>query len=363
MTNHILIIDDDETVRIGIALFLKKEGYVVSAAGTGQEGLSILGKEKVDLLLLDLNLPDGDGLSVEQQVREKFSVPIIIVTARTGQDDKLLALGLGANEYLTKPVDEKELLLRVRNLISLAGKGVEATSPGQMTNALGIEKALSLQVRDFLERARTSRKAADGTGRGRYGTLFKVLAIIAVITAGGGGAIWFFGPMSEPPVAPEQTPGAPEKASSGAPVDTAKERTEAGEPAQTTLEKKRAEVSVDLPGKQLPKPTAEERSYEWALKSKCDPLPDVEWWKYKTHESIAAYVDQKHDGDWKVYMNNWYRRLLKLQGIESRKSGAKTSTGVVLKGDELNAYIDKMRIRLSIIRCLAQEAKEFSSGK
>jgi len=364
MKNHILIIDDDEMIRTDMAQYLKNEGYKVSAAGTGQKGLSVLGKEEIDLVLLDLNLPDGDGLSIEQQVREEFSVPIIIVTARTGQDDKLMALSLGANEYLTKPVDAKELLLRVRNLLSLADNGTEATSPVQKADAVAIKKALSLQVRDFLDRTRTDHKATDSTGRRSYGTLFRVLAIIVVVTAGGGGAFWFFGTMSElPPVAPEQTRSAPDKPSSRAPVDKAIERSEASEPAQKTLEKKRATVSVDIPEEQPPKPAAEETGYEWALKSKCDPIPDIEWWKNKTHVSIAAYVDRKHGGEWKAYMNQWYRRLLKLQEIHGRNSGVKSSTGVVLKGNELKAYIKKMRTRLSVIRCLAQEAREFSSAK
>jgi len=120
---------------------------------------------------------------------------------------------------------------------------------------------------------------------------------------------------------------------------------------------------VDIPEEQPPKPAAEETGYEWALKSKCDPIPDVEWWKNKTHVSIAIYVGQKHDGDWKAYINQWYRRLLNLQKIHGKKSGAIVTTGIVLRGDELNTYIKKTRIRLSIIRCLAKEAKEFSFGK
>jgi len=348
MKNRILIIDDDEMVQTVVAQRLKNEGYQVSAAGTGQEGLSILGKEKFDLVLLDLNLPDGDGLSIEQQIREEFAVPIIIVTTRAGQDDKLMALSLGATDYLTKPVDEKELLLRVRNILSLSGNGTGAMSSAQKSNAFAIEKALSQQVRGFLKQARTGRRS--------HGTLFRVLAIIVVITAGGGGAFWFFGTMPETPVESD-------KASSKAPVDTAIERSEAVEPAKKTLEMKRAIAPVIIPKEQPLKPAADERSYKWVLKSKCDPVPDVDWWKNKTHESMAAYVDQKHGGDWKAYMNQWYRRLSKLQDIHGRNSGAVTSTGVALKGNELKAYINKMRIRLSIIRCLAQEAKEFSSGK
>jgi len=356
MKNHILIIDDDEMIRNVVAQYLVNEGYKVSAAGTGEAGLSILGQEEIDLVLLDLNLPDGDGLGIEQQIREEFSIPIIIVTARTGQDDKLMALSLGASAYLTKPVDEKELLLRVRNFLSLAGNGTEATPApaAPENNAQDIEEALSHGVEGFLDHARTG--AVGSRGRGSYGAFFKVMAIIIVIAAGGGGgAYWYFGPKPAPPVAKalDEKP----------PVDTATERPLAKEPAQQTPEKKTAIAPVDLPVEQPAKPAVDRSGYEWVLKSKCDPIPDVEWWKTKTHESIAAYVHQKHDGNWKAYMNQWFRRLVNLQQIDGRNSGAVTSTGVVLKGKELKAYIKKTRERLSVIRCLAQEAKIFSSGK
>lgn len=81
MNNHVLIVEDDEMVQKFVALHLQNEGYRTSTAITGAEALSILGQETIDLILLDLNLPDGDGLSIAQKVRETSSVPIIILTA------------------------------------------------------------------------------------------------------------------------------------------------------------------------------------------------------------------------------------------------------------------------------------------
>ena len=95
----ILIVEDDEMVQAFLALHLEHEGYGVRSARNGAEMLSALSEGTPDLIILDLNLPDGDGLSLAQQVRQHSSVPIIVATARKGHDDRLMALGLGADDY------------------------------------------------------------------------------------------------------------------------------------------------------------------------------------------------------------------------------------------------------------------------
>ena len=100
-----------------MAAYLKAEGFKVSYAGTGKEMLAILNTESIDLILLDLGLPDEDGLTLTRQVRARSSLPIVVITARKGREDRLAALELGADDYLTKPFDPEELVLRVKNLL------------------------------------------------------------------------------------------------------------------------------------------------------------------------------------------------------------------------------------------------------
>ncbi len=123
MAYHLLIVEDDELVQSLLAAYMKGEGYKVSYAGTGKEMLATLNAEKIDLILLDLGLPDEDGLTLTRQIRARSSIPIIVITARRGREDRLAALGLGADDYLTKPFDPEELVLRVHNILSRAQDG------------------------------------------------------------------------------------------------------------------------------------------------------------------------------------------------------------------------------------------------
>ena len=102
---------------------MQNDGFKVSLAATGKEMLACIDSEAIDLVLLDLGLPDEDGLVLARQVRARSSLPIIVVTARKDQKDRLAALEIGADDYLTKPFNPKELVLRVRNLLSRSEKG------------------------------------------------------------------------------------------------------------------------------------------------------------------------------------------------------------------------------------------------
>ncbi len=120
MEGHVLIVEDDEMLQKYLALHLKNNGCRVSVAGTAQEALFIFADTEIDLVLLDLGLPDRDGFDLVELIRKKSRVPIVILTARRGKIDELIGFGVGANEYLTKPVDSQELVLRIRNLLDLA---------------------------------------------------------------------------------------------------------------------------------------------------------------------------------------------------------------------------------------------------
>jgi two-component system KDP operon response regulator KdpE len=110
----ILIVEDDKQIRNFISYSLDQEGFAYVTSGTGQGALSILLSDQIDIMLLDLGLPDLDGMEVIKKVREWSELPIIVVSARDQDKEKAAALDLGADDYLTKPFSATELLARIR---------------------------------------------------------------------------------------------------------------------------------------------------------------------------------------------------------------------------------------------------------
>jgi len=119
--NHILLVEDDELTRNLLRAYLEKEGFSVSGASDGQEMIALLDRDQFDLIFLDLNLPDEDGLSLARRLRSRSPVPLIVLTSRQGQEDRIAALEIGADDYVTKPFDPLELVLRARNLLGRTG--------------------------------------------------------------------------------------------------------------------------------------------------------------------------------------------------------------------------------------------------
>jgi DNA-binding response OmpR family regulator len=118
MTKKILIVDDDKKNVELIHLYLKQDNYVVFTAYDGREALELARSKQLDLIILDLMLPKVDGLDVCRILRmERSDIPIIMLTARTTEDDKLLGLDLGADDYVTKPFSPRELAARVRAVL------------------------------------------------------------------------------------------------------------------------------------------------------------------------------------------------------------------------------------------------------
>lgn len=110
----VVVIEDEPQIRRFVRAALEAEGWLVFEAETAQRGLSEAGTRKPDLLVLDLGLPDGDGLDVIRDIRGWSAVPIIVLSARSDESDKIAALDAGADDYLTKPFGVGELLARVR---------------------------------------------------------------------------------------------------------------------------------------------------------------------------------------------------------------------------------------------------------
>jgi two-component system, OmpR family, KDP operon response regulator KdpE len=110
----VLIIDDEIQIRRLLRITLEKSGYRVEEAATGEDGIGETARCSPDAVILDLGLPDMDGLTVLKRLREWSEVPVLVVSARTREDDKISALDAGANDYLTKPFGAGELLARLR---------------------------------------------------------------------------------------------------------------------------------------------------------------------------------------------------------------------------------------------------------
>jgi len=117
---HILIVDDDKEIVQLIAIYLQNEGYKISKAFNGEEALTLFEKEKIDLIVLDVMMPKVDGLEVCRILRAKHHVPIMMVSAKTEDMDKITGLMSGADDYLTKPFNPLELVARVKTLIRRA---------------------------------------------------------------------------------------------------------------------------------------------------------------------------------------------------------------------------------------------------
>ena len=115
--DRILIIEDDRSIRKFFRTILEANRYDVISADTGEEGYSLITSQCPDLVILDLGLPDMDGLDILRQLRSWSTLPVVVVSARSHEQDKVSALDLGADDYLTKPFGTDELLARVRTAI------------------------------------------------------------------------------------------------------------------------------------------------------------------------------------------------------------------------------------------------------
>jgi DNA-binding response OmpR family regulator len=135
--DSVLLVEDEESISSFVSMYLEKEGYAVRAAATGGAGLALAAEEPPSVVILDLMLPDMDGFEVCRRLRRDSNVPIIMLTARDASTDKVVGLELGADDYVTKPFDARELVARVKSVLRRSRASAEApggpVSVGEVT--------------------------------------------------------------------------------------------------------------------------------------------------------------------------------------------------------------------------------------
>src|SRR5919202_451907 len=135
---RVMVVDDDRNILQLVRMYLEKDGYQVEVGHDGQQALDLVRSFKPDLIVLDLMLPGVDGVEVCKRVRWESDVPIIMLTARTTEMDKLFGLDLGADDYVTKPFTPRELLARIRAVLRRGPRGGRLGGAGGLAVGAGV---------------------------------------------------------------------------------------------------------------------------------------------------------------------------------------------------------------------------------
>ena len=164
MNETILLVEDDSSVRQSATMVLERSGFEVTAVGDGKEALDLLTRQRVDLVLLDVMLPVMDGFEVCREIRRTSRLPVVMLTARTDTMDVVVGLELGADDYVTKPFEGRELVARVRAVLRRAA--AEPDSP-------------LIQIRDLEIDAAAHRASRRGEALELTATEFRLLVVLA----------------------------------------------------------------------------------------------------------------------------------------------------------------------------------------
>lgn len=129
---HILVVDDAFDIREPLAKFLEKNGYQVTTAENAASARSLLNSQKIDLVVLDVMMPGEDGLSLCRHLSATTNIPVILLTAMSEETDRVVGLEVGADDYVTKPFSQRELLARIKNVLRRVGDVANAPKPEGM---------------------------------------------------------------------------------------------------------------------------------------------------------------------------------------------------------------------------------------
>ena len=165
----ILVCDDDKDIVEAISIYLEQEGHQILKAYDGQQALLVLQKNEVDLLIIDVMMPKLDGIRATLKIREEHSLPIIILSAKSEDADKILGLNIGADDYITKPFGTSELLARIRTAIRHTRSGI----PNQPGGQTGVFKSGGLTI-DYDKH----RVFIDGVDAGLTQNEYKIVSLL-----------------------------------------------------------------------------------------------------------------------------------------------------------------------------------------
>ena len=145
--NHVLIVEDDKEIREGVEIYLKSQGYVVFQAADGVEGLEVIEKEEIHLAIVDVMMPRMDGIQMTVKLREKYDFPVIFLSAKSEEVDKIMGLNMGADDYVTKPFTPLELLARVNSQLRRYRRFMEKLGDKEKTQNIHVIGGLELDER------------------------------------------------------------------------------------------------------------------------------------------------------------------------------------------------------------------------
>ena len=155
--NHILIVDDDDRIRSLLKDYLDNNGYIVSTAENAEQAKNKLKYLKFDIIILDVMMPGQNGYDLTKEIRKKMKVPIILLTAKGEVENRIKGLELGADDYLGKPFEPKELLLRIENIINKDNK-INLNSKHYVGNTEIDLNKMTLKLNDKLKKINNSEK-------------------------------------------------------------------------------------------------------------------------------------------------------------------------------------------------------------
>ena len=171
--NHILIVEDDKDIREGVGIYLKSQGYQVFMAADGIEGLEVLDREEIHLAIVDIMMPRMDGITMTMKLREKHDFPVIMLSAKSEEVDKVMGLNIGADDYVTKPFTPMELMARVNSQMRRYRRFMEKLQEKEFQNSDTIYTIGGLEVNESTFEVRV-----DGTPVKMTPMEFKILLLL-----------------------------------------------------------------------------------------------------------------------------------------------------------------------------------------